>query len=156
MPTGGRLSDSGYATRIRFATYRATRTTLAYKAHLARRTEQRDLASVWYFNRFNPAITGVVLLSLGTDEVRTIAQLTRLRLDEKEFDATAQTLSGIVDLFDALERIDTSDTEPMAHPLDLVARLRDDHAHPVPAPERYQALASDAEAGLYRVPRVIE
>lgn len=95
-------------------------------------------------------------MSLGANEIDAIARLTRIRLEDADIEPTAATLSGIIDLFEALARVDTTHVEPMEHPLDLVARLREDRAETSNNAENYQALAPDAEAGLYRVPRVIE
>ena len=44
----------------------------------------------------------------------------------------------------------------MAHPLDMVQRLRPDAVSETDQRERFQALAPATERGLYRVPRVIE
>lgn len=95
-------------------------------------------------------------MSLKADEVGAIARLTSIRLEDADVAPTATTLSGIIDLFEALARVDTTHVEPMEHPLDLVARLREDRAEAIHDAERYQALAPDAQAGLYRVPKVIE
>ena len=44
----------------------------------------------------------------------------------------------------------------MAHPLDMVQRLRADAVTAADQRERFQALAPQAENGLYVVPKVIE
>ncbi|NNC23899.1 Asp-tRNA(Asn)/Glu-tRNA(Gln) amidotransferase subunit GatC [Salinisphaera sp. USBA-960] len=89
------------------------------------------------------------------EDVRAVAALNRIRLADEDIEPTATTLSGIFELFDALAEVDTSSVEPMAHPLDLVARLRPDRAEPNTDTTTYQALAPDAENGLYRVPKVL-
>lgn len=94
-------------------------------------------------------------MTLHNDDVRAVAALNRIRIEDRDVEPTAVALSGIFGLFDALAQVDTADVTPMAHPLDLVARLRRDRAEPVTQSETYQALAPDADAGLYRVPRVL-
>jgi len=46
--------------------------------------------------------------------------------------------------------------EPMAHPLDLAARLREDVVTERDQREKFQSVAPAVEGGLYLVPRVIE
>jgi aspartyl-tRNA(Asn)/glutamyl-tRNA(Gln) amidotransferase subunit C len=56
-----------------------------------------------------------------------------------------------------LDRADTSQVEPMAHPLPgQRARLRADAVTETDRHQLYQQNAPQVEAGLYLVPRVIE
>ena len=55
-----------------------------------------------------------------------------------------------------MNAIDTSDVEPMAHPLDAVQRLRKDEVTEQNQRDHYQQVAPLTEAGLYLVPKVIE
>lgn len=95
-------------------------------------------------------------MSLKPEQVRKVAFLARLRLDEDRVSEYASELSGILGLVDQLERADTDGVEPMAHPLDLTARLRDDAVTEEDQRDAFQAIAPATEAGLYLVPRVIE
>lgn len=95
-------------------------------------------------------------MSLTSDEVGVIARLARLGIEPDHVDGIAHDLSRVLELFDALAAIDTTGVEPMAHPLDAVARLRDDA---VTEPNRRDALLAPAPAvqdGWFLVPRVIE
>lgn len=65
-------------------------------------------------------------------------------------------LSRIVELVDELQAVDTSQTEPLAHPLAMPQRLRPDAVSETDAHEHYQRNAAEVEDGLYLVPRVIE
>ena len=65
-------------------------------------------------------------------------------------------LSEIVAMVDALQEVDTTGVEPMAHPLDRVQRLREDRVTESDRHLRYQRNAQQVERGLYLVPRVIE
>lgn len=94
-------------------------------------------------------------MKLSHDDVRAVAALNRIRIEDSDVEATAVELSGIFGLFDALAQVNTDDVTPMEHPLDLVARLRPDRAEPVTQSAAYQTLAPDADSGLYRVPRVL-
>ena len=68
----------------------------------------------------------------------------------------SSNLNDILAMVDQLNQADTTDVSPMAHPLDMVQRLRPDAVSETDQRERFQALAPATERGLYRVPRVIE
>lgn len=95
-------------------------------------------------------------MSLNSDEVRKVAYLARLQLEPDRVEEYASELSGILDLVDKLDAADTDAVEPMAHPLDLAARLREDRVTEPDQREAFQAIAPATEDGLYLVPRVIE
>jgi aspartyl-tRNA(Asn)/glutamyl-tRNA(Gln) amidotransferase subunit C len=90
-------------------------------------------------------------------QIETIAQLARLELKEAEIQAYQESLTRILSLVGELERADTSQVGPMAHPLPgLVQRLRGDTVTERDHHEQYQSNAPQVEAGLYLVPKVIE
>lgn len=95
-------------------------------------------------------------MSLTADQVRKVARLARLGLDENQIDAYAGDLSRIVDVFARLEAADTEAVAPMAHPLDLSARLRPDEVTQTNQRPVFQAVAPATGAGVYLVPKVIE
>lgn len=95
-------------------------------------------------------------MSLSPDQVRRVAQLARLALDDEHIDTHAGQLSGILAMVDQLQSAETGDVEPMAHPLDMAQRLRDDTVTETDMRDTFQAEAPAVQDGLYRVPRVIE
>lgn len=95
-------------------------------------------------------------MSLTPDEVRKAAMLARLQVDDAQVSGYAQELSGILDMVATLNAANTDDIEPMAHPLDLGARLRSDRVTETDQREAFQAIAPAVEDGVYLVPRVIE
>jgi len=95
-------------------------------------------------------------VSLTADDVRKVAHLARLGLDEAQIVEYTEELSNILTVFAALEKADTSDVAPMSHPLDLTARLRPDVAHPVTDRDVFQSIAPATADGVYLVPKVIE
>ncbi|MEP7247840.1 MAG: Asp-tRNA(Asn)/Glu-tRNA(Gln) amidotransferase subunit GatC [Gammaproteobacteria bacterium] len=96
-------------------------------------------------------------MTLTASQIASIAQLARLELNQTEIPVYQQSLSSILDFVSELNRVDTKDVEPMAHPLSgLAQRLRPDAVTEQDARERYQANAPKVEAGLYLVPKVIE
>ncbi len=95
-------------------------------------------------------------MSLKTEDVRNIAHLARLHLDDAEVESYAAELSSILDLVDQMNAVDTSGVEPLANPLDATQRLRDDEVTETDQRNKFQQIAPDVAEGLYRVPKVIE
>lgn len=95
-------------------------------------------------------------MSLTADDVRKVAHLARLALDDARIAEYTDELSNILDVFETLGRADTADVAPMSHPLDLTARLRADEARPVTDRDLFQSIAPATTDGIYRVPKVIE
>lgn len=95
-------------------------------------------------------------MSLGPGEVKNIAHLARLDLDESLIPDYAKNLSDILAFVEQMSAVATDGVTPMAHPLDATQRLRPDAVTEGDQRERFQRIAPATEAGLYLVPRVIE
>ena len=65
-------------------------------------------------------------------------------------------MQSILDMIEELQEVDTGDIEPMAHPLQMTQRLRDDEVTEFNNREKYQKNTDFAEDGFYKVPKVIE
>ena len=66
-------------------------------------------------------------MALTREQIASIATLARLELTASEIPVYQESLSRIVDFIGALERADTANVTPMAHPLPgLAQRLRPD------------------------------
>jgi len=95
-------------------------------------------------------------MSLDASEVEKIAHLARLGIDEKDVPDYAENLSRILGLVEQMSVVDTSHVEPMAHPLALAQRLREDVVTETNQRELFQENAPAVEDGLFLVPKVIE
>jgi aspartyl-tRNA(Asn)/glutamyl-tRNA(Gln) amidotransferase subunit C len=95
-------------------------------------------------------------MALERTEVEKIAHLARLGLNEAEIPQTTATLNNILGLIDAMQAVDTSGVEPLAHPLETTQRLRADQVTEQNQRDAYQSIAPAVESGLYLVPKVIE
>ena len=95
-------------------------------------------------------------MSLTTEEVKKIAYLARLGIDEKDVAAYAKDLSSILDLMTQMGETNTDSVKPMAHPMDQTQRLRADSVTETNQREHFQAIAPQVESGLYLVPKVID
>ena len=95
-------------------------------------------------------------MSLDADEVKKIAMLARLQIDESDIPSYVTNLTNILDLVAQMEAVDTDGVVPMSHPQEAVQRLRGDVVSEENQREAFQAIAPATDEGLYLVPKVIE
>ena len=95
-------------------------------------------------------------MTLKSDDVRNIAHLARLHIDEDVIDQYTSDLSSILTLVEQMNQVDSSDVVPLANPLDATQRLRDDEVTEIDQRDKFQQIAPDVAEGFYRVPKVIE
>lgn len=95
-------------------------------------------------------------MALDKSEVEKIAHLARLHISEDEVGEVTRRITDILSLIDEMQTVSTDDVEPLAHPLDVVQRLRADEITETDQRDKLQTLAPQADQGLYLVPRVIE
>lgn len=95
-------------------------------------------------------------MALDQDQVRKIASLARLQIDDNQISEYQTNLSNILHLVDQLAAVNTDGVEPMAHPLDAVQRLRADVVTEENQLEHFQKIAPATAEGHYLVPRVVE
>lgn len=95
-------------------------------------------------------------MSISAEEVKKVAHLARLAVPDEQLEGYVRNLSNILNLVGQLQAVDTAGVEPMAHPLDMAQRLREDVVTENNHREQYQAVAPEVENGLYLVPKVIE
>ncbi len=95
-------------------------------------------------------------MSLTLAEVEHIAALARLRLTAEEKALYQGQLSAILDYIAKLNQLDTAAIEPTATVLPLRTIVRPDVVTPSLTPTELLANAPDVEAGMFRVPPVLE
>lgn len=95
-------------------------------------------------------------MSLTLDDVKRIAHLARIAIDENEAEAALSQLSGIFGLIEEMQSVDTTGVEPMSHAQDVTLRLREDIVTESDQHRLFQSVAPQVENGLYLVPKVIE
>lgn len=95
-------------------------------------------------------------MALSTDDIRQIAHLARIGLDESAIEPLRDDLSTVLNLVEQLNAVDTAGVEPMAHPGNAELRLREDTVSEQDQRDALQAPAPATEQGYFLVPRVIE
>ncbi|MGD9108153.1 MAG: Asp-tRNA(Asn)/Glu-tRNA(Gln) amidotransferase subunit GatC [Gammaproteobacteria bacterium] len=94
-------------------------------------------------------------MTLSRTQIAEVAHMARLRLTEDELDKYTD-INKILDLAEQISEINTTNITPMAHPLNLYQRLREDTVTEPNLRDMLQTIATCVELGLYLVPQVIE
>ncbi len=95
-------------------------------------------------------------MDLSVEDVKKIAALARIEIEQQDIDGYVRDLGGILDLVGQLNAAETDEVTPMAHPMDQVQRLRVDQVTEQDQRELFQSQAPQVESGLYLVPKVID
>ncbi len=97
-------------------------------------------------------------MSITKQDVEKIAVLASLELTEEEKDRLTVQMDAIVDYFGELNKLDTSNVEPMSHSTlsgDPASTWRDDLMLPSLDQDAALGNAPQAGAGHFKVPRVL-
>ena len=65
-------------------------------------------------------------MTISQDDIKKIAYLARIKISQDESILLEKKLTGIMDLIDEMQKIDTDSIEPMSHALDINQPLRKD------------------------------
>jgi aspartyl-tRNA(Asn)/glutamyl-tRNA(Gln) amidotransferase subunit C len=100
-------------------------------------------------------------MSLDLSDVKRLARLAQLDLNEDQAGKTLDKLNGIFALVEQMRAVDTSGIEPLNHPIaahqsGLALRLRDDAVTEPNRRDEYLQVAPATQDGLFLVPKVIE
>jgi aspartyl-tRNA(Asn)/glutamyl-tRNA(Gln) amidotransferase subunit C len=95
-------------------------------------------------------------MSLELSDVKRIAHLARIEIDDAGAQTALQQLSGILGLIEEMQAVNTDGIAPMSHSQDVTQRLREDVVSETNQRELFQSIAPAVENGLYLVPKVIE
>ena len=95
-------------------------------------------------------------MSLDNKQVKEIAYLAKLSVDDSQLEQSTEELNNILNLMEELGEIETGDIEPMAHPLHMSQRLREDEVSEGDLSKEFQAIAPKTGKSHFLVPTVIE
>lgn len=93
---------------------------------------------------------------LTEQEVRHVAKLGRLRLDDDEIRQMTDKLSSVLDYVSKLNELDVTNVEPMAHAMELTNVFREDTEKPGLPIDLVLANAPEASPPFIKVPKVID
>lgn len=89
-------------------------------------------------------------------DIDHLCALAKLDLPADELAAARSDLENIVLMVDAMQDVNTDGVEPLSHPIEFPARLREDEVTEQIEPGHFQRNAPDTEYQLFLVPRVVE
>jgi len=91
---------------------------------------------------------------IGEDDVRYVAKLARLRLEQGEVERMTGELAKILSHIDKMSELDTANVPPTAHVLDIVNVMRSDKVRPGISREDALRNAPAVSGDSFRVPRM--
>ena len=97
-----------------------------------------------------------VIMKLTREEILHIARLARLGLTEPEVIRLQEQLSNILENFEILQPVDTSDVPPTAQSVALQNVMRNDEVAPSLSPDEILANAPRKEGDFFRVRAVLD
>jgi len=92
---------------------------------------------------------------LSAETVRHVASLARLEISDQEVEMFTEQLGNILGHAADIEALDIADVPPSTHAVPVVNVFRDDVVQPSLDREEVLAQAPQAEAGQFRVPRIL-
>ena len=95
-------------------------------------------------------------MSIDSNDVKKLARLSRLRVEEADLDSYTNDLSKVLGFVEQLNELDTSNVEPMTGSMDMTQRLREDTVTDGGYPERITQNAPDNTMNFFTVPKVVE
>ena len=95
-------------------------------------------------------------MSLDKSDIDKIAWLARLSISEADISNYIHDVSNILDLVEKMNSVNTDNIEPLSHPLEITARLREDKVTEIDQRAHFQEIAPAVDNGHYLVPKVIE
>lgn len=87
-------------------------------------------------------------------DVEHVAKLARLELTEDEKVMFTKQLGDVLKHVDAMNEVDTSQVEPMAHAIDFVNVMREDKVYYEQSKDELMQNAPYEEDGFFRVPKI--
>lgn len=97
-----------------------------------------------------------VKMKLDRKQVEHVAWLARLGVDEQEVEKFAVELSNILENFEILEQVDTTDVPPATHAVPLQSVFREDESVPSYPQSDVLANAPREEENCFKVKPVLE
>ena len=95
-------------------------------------------------------------MKLSREDVLHLATLCRLGLSEEEIERFQEQLSHILENFEVMQQLDTSDVPPTAYPIPLENVLREDKVAPSLPQSDILANAPHQEEGYFSVKAILE
>ena len=93
---------------------------------------------------------------ISKNDVKYIAGLSRIYLEDHELERLTKDLENILDYVNQLKQLDVTDVKPTSHVLPLKNVYREDTLQPSLSQQEVLKIAVAEHKGFFKVPRVIE
>ncbi len=95
------------------------------------------------------------MTKITKDEVKKVAHLARLELNENEINSHAEQLEKILEYIKQLEKIDTNDVACTTRAIEVINVLRKDENNNSDCTEEILELGPSREDQYFKVPKII-
>ena len=95
------------------------------------------------------------MTKITKDEVKKVAHLARLELNEDEINNHAEQLEKILEYIEQLERIDTNNVPSTTRAIEVINVLRKDNIKNTDCSEELLELGPSREDKYFRVPKIL-
>ncbi len=95
-------------------------------------------------------------MSLSHDDVKKIAHLARIKIDDAELETLRAELNNIIGWVEQLSKVDTDGIEPMTSVVGTTLGQRNDSVSELDLSDKILANAPDRVGDFYAVPKVVE
>ncbi len=95
-------------------------------------------------------------MAITKEQVKHVAKLARLKLNEKELENYTKELSSILDYMEKLNELDTSNVEPLTHTVENKNVFREDELGVSVKTEDALKNAPQKNDKYFKVPKVIK
>jgi len=94
-------------------------------------------------------------VALSEKDVQYVAKLARLEVTDQETAKYTQQLGAILQYVEQLNKLDTSNVEPLTHPLDVKNVLRKDEVVPSLSQKDVLSNGPEVQSGHFKVPKIM-
>ena len=95
-------------------------------------------------------------MALNERNIRDIAHLARLKIEENEVAESLTDFSSILSMINEMQNVDTDNITPLANPHEQIQKLRKDAITESSDRDNLLNLAPRTSDGLFLVPKVID
>lgn len=94
-------------------------------------------------------------MALSEKDVQYVAKLARLEVTDQEVAKYTQQLANILGYVEQLNQLDTSNVEPLTHPLDMKNVFREDKVLPSLTQKEVLSNGPEVQSGHFKVPKIM-
>ena len=95
-------------------------------------------------------------MSIDKNQVKKVAKLSRISLDDKKLDSLSKDLDSILNFVEELNKIDTQKTEPLTSIVDKTLEARKDKINDGKIKDQILKNSPDTNEEFFIVPKVVE